>query len=89
MVLMNFKGTALHPFPAPICIARRTQLDKGGQTPIPYHAIMCGADGNFLIASYHDLLPAKMEIQRLLKEYGENPDGVFTFMKDPYEEDEK
>lgn len=87
MLLSNFKGTAFHPFPCPICIVKRTYLDKDGKTPHPYHAIMCGGDANFVIASYHDLVPAKMELSRLRLAFEDGEEKVFTFMRDPYEED--
>lgn len=87
MLLSNFKGTAFHPFPCPICIVKRTYLDKDGKTPHPYHAIMCGEDANFVIASYHDLVPAKMELSRLRLAFEDGEEKVFTFMRDPYEED--
>lgn len=89
MLLSNYKGTAFHPFPCPICISKRTYLDKDGQTPHPYHAIACGEDANFIIASYHDLLPAKMELSRLKAAYEGGEGRVFTFMRDPYEEDKE
>lgn len=85
MLLMNYKGTALHPFPCPLCIGERAGLDKGGKS-IQKKVILLGPEADFVIASYHELVPAKMEIQRLLGVYREDPNAIFTFMKDPQEE---
>lgn len=88
MLLSNHKGTAFHPFPCPVCLVKRTRLDKDGQTPVPYNAIMCGESANFLIAAYHDLVPAKMELSRLKSAFEGGEEKVFTFMRDPYEEND-
>lgn len=82
MILMNYKGSALHPFPCPISIVPYVVKENG--TAADMKGIACGPDGNFIIAAYHELAPAKMEIQRLLAAYTQNPDDVFTFMKDPF-----
>lgn len=82
MILMNCKGSALHPFPCPISIVSKPTAGKGEVADTK--CIVCGPDANFIIAAYHELAPAKMEIQRLLAAYTQNPDDVFIFMKDPY-----
>lgn len=86
MILMNYKGTAVHPFPCPVCISKSTRPNQDGK-PTTLYAVVCGENADFIIASYHELVPAKMEIRRLVDVYGETPDALFTFMKDPYEEE--
>lgn len=83
MLLINSKGTAVHPFPCPICIIKNISRE-GGQ----YWAICVGGDTNFIIAAYHNIIPAKMELQRLIKQYHENPDEDFIFAKDPDKKEE-
>lgn len=87
MILQNYKGTAIHPFPCPIVILKKKLTDGPSGEPEDRNAIICGPDANFILASYHDMAPAKMEVKRLLDQYKENPDSVFIFMKDPYKEE--
>lgn len=78
MLLINSKGTAVHDFPCPVCIIKNFTRD-GGQ----YWAICCGGDTNFCIAKYGNIIPAKLELLRLIKQYHENPNEDFIFAKDP------
>ena len=81
MLLINPNGTAMYPFPCPLCIINRTVEEDGKSVVL--RVIACGEAANFAIASYHELVPAKMEIARLLGAFKENPDQEFWFMKDP------
>lgn len=85
MLLVNPNGTAVYPFPCPLCIIHRTAEENGRSVSLK--VIACGEDANFAIASYHELAPAKMEIARLLATFKENPNQEFWFMKDPVKED--
>lgn len=89
MLLTNYKKTAFHPFPCPVCIDKRKLIDKATQAAHDFYVIMCGDEANFMMAQYHDLAPAKMELMRLLQAYENDADKVFSFMKDPYEGDQE
>lgn len=87
MILQNYKGTAVHPFPCPVIILKKTIAEKGKE-PRQVNAIICGPDANFILATYRDIVPAKMELKRMIDQYKEDPDSLFIFMKDPYKEEE-
>lgn len=87
MILQNYKGTAVHPFPCPVIILKKILTDGPSKEPEDRYAIICGPDANFILASYRDMAPAKMELKRMIDQYKEKPDSVFIFMKDPYKEE--
>lgn len=87
MILQNYKGTAVHPFPCPVIILKKILTDGPSKEPEDRYAIICGSDANFILASYRDMAPAKMELKRMVDQYKEKPDSVFIFMKDPYKEE--
>lgn len=88
MLLLGQRGNAVHPFPCPITIQARTNPPKeNGDEPEHFYAVVCG-DG-VIMAKYHDLAPAKMEINRAAKEWEAGPEHlIFQFVKDPWKEED-
>lgn len=84
MLLINSKGTAVHPFPCPLCFIKKTVIKDNN--PVEVWAVAAGSEANFILAQYRELVPAKMEIQRMLQQFRENPSEDFIFAKDPYED---
>ena len=86
MLLLGQRGNAVHPFPCAMTIQRRTYTTEDNG-PEQFYVVVCGNE--VVMAKYHDLAPAKMEINRAAKEWEAGPEHlIFQFVKDPWEKEE-
>lgn len=91
IILVGQSGNAMCPFPCPIHIEKAQEFvdfgDDGKPINRTVYRVIC--NGDFIIAKYKELAPAKMELGRLRKEWESPTDrpGEFRFMKDVKELD--
>lgn len=77
MLLIGQSGNSIHPFPCHIDIERRCNPD----TKNTYFVVIC--DGEYVIAKYQEMVPAKMEVTRLRGVWHDDPNATeFQFLKD-------
>lgn len=84
IVLVGQGGNALYPFPCSVTIQQRTDAPaEDGAAPTRYYAVVCG--GEVIMAKYSELVPAKLEVNRLREEWNKTDSMrpfTFEFAKD-------